>query len=219
MNTEKSLQVDNVSCVRQYRLLFTPISFELHSAQLLIIEGANGSGKSSLLRLLSGLSTSPQGIISWQGTPIQNLQSLYWHDLHYISHANGIKPGLTILENLQLAAILSSTERNPLIRPIYDQAAILEHLQLTKYKNTFAKYLSAGQKRRLALAKLFLFFKPLWILDEPLTALDAPSQHLFLSHLQNHLQAGGLAIISSHHAIHFPTFSETSIKTLRLESC
>ena len=217
MKTEKRLQAANLSCVRQHRFLFSPISFELHSSQLLIVEGPNGSGKSSLLRLLSGLSTSPQGTIFWQNTPIQSLRSIYGNYLHYISHLNGIKPGLTVIENLQLASVLSLTEDS--LHPTYDQAAILEHLQLSKHKNSLAKFLSAGQRRRLALAKLFLFSKPLWILDEPLTALDATSQTLFLSHLQNHLHTGGSAIISSHHALHFPAFAEMNIQTVVLNPC
>jgi len=211
MNTEKRLLVDNLSCVRQHRSLFVGISFELHSSQVLLVEGPNGSGKSSLLRLLAGLSTPTQGNITWQGRPIQNLRADYWHSLHYISHTNGIKLGLTVTENLQLARSLSLTLGS------VNYAAILEHLQLSANKNTLAKILSAGQKRRLALAKLFLIPKSLWILDEPLTALDMKSQTLFLSHLQNHLQTGGLAVISSHHSI--PNLAGMVVKTLRLEPC
>jgi heme exporter protein A len=200
MNTAKRLNVDDLSCVRQHQPLFISLSFELCPFQVLLVEGPNGSGKSSLLRLLCGLSTSTQGTISWEGKSIQDLRAEYWNNLHYISHTNGIKLGLTVAENLQLTNYLSQTSTET---TILDCLSVLERLQLHTNKNRLAKYLSAGQKKRLALAKLFLFPKPLWILDEPLTALDVATQTLFLSHLHHHLQAGGMAIISSHHPIHF----------------
>ncbi|RDI46588.1 heme exporter protein A [Aquicella lusitana] len=200
----------NLGCIRQHKTLFTHISFSLIPGHVLFVEGPNGSGKSSLLRLLTGLSTPSEGDVFWDGTPIQHLRAAYWHHLHYVGHPNGIKTGLTVTENLRLICQLGLSTS----AIAYD--TVLSMLQLDGDKNTQAKFLSAGQKRRLALAKLFLVWKPLWLLDEPLTALDHQTQQLFLFHLENHLQKGGIAVISSHHAI---AVKSSGVQTLRLQPC
>lgn len=208
MDTENKFEAINLSCIRQHNTIFANLSFQLTKGQGLLIEGANGSGKSSLLRLLSGLSTPSTGEIRWQEQAIQSISIEYVEKLHYIGHANGIKLGLTVEENLRLASYLSR-------QTSHDHDGVLSLLQLANHKFTQANYLSAGQKRRLALAKLFLFPKPLWILDEPFTALDANTQTLFLSHLEQHLKKGGMSIISSHHPINI----DAAMQTLRLEEC
>jgi heme exporter protein A len=209
MDTANKLIVTNLSCVRQLTPLFNHLSFTLSSGEMLLIEGPNGSGKSSLLRLLTGLSTPAGGEITWQQTSIQHLAAHYWQALHYIGHSNGIKLGLTVSENLHLAGCLAN-------HVIADEEPVLQALQLHAHKNTEASFLSAGQKRRLALAKLFLFPKPLWILDEPLTALDATTQAFFLSQLELHLQKGSIAIMTSHQPI---ALINRSQQTLRLGVC
>lgn len=205
-----SLHINNLSCIRQQRLLFENISFQLEAGEALLIEGPNGSGKSSLLRLLTDLSTPASGEIFWHGDKIQNCRDEYISELHYIGHTNGIKSGLTVTENLQLAqrlSLLPATQR-------YEK--ILEQLQLNSYKNTPAKNLSAGQQRRIALARLFLIPKKLWILDEPLTALDISTQTFFLENMEMHLLNGGIVVFSSHHPV---VFNRVPIKNLRLDSC
>lgn len=197
MDTGSVLSVSNLSCVRQQQIIFRDISFSLSAGESLLVEGENGSGKSTLLRLLTGLSTPTSGHIYWQ--------QQYTEALHFIGHTNGIKLGLTVKENLQLLSHLNSTK-------LISLDETLEKLKLSAYQQTLTQQLSAGQKRRVALAKLFLFPKPIWILDEPLTALDVDTQLLFLKHLDQHLQQGGISVISSHHSI-------PSIKTLRLTSC
>jgi heme exporter protein A len=215
INREYTLQASHLSCVRQQKMLFGDISFELQSGQALLIEGENGSGKSSLLRLLSGLSTPAEGNILWCGQAIQSIRDDYAQCLHYLGHSNGIKQGLTIAENLQLLNCISlAMPANELTKKI---DAVLEELQILAFKNTYVKNLSAGQKRRVALAKLFLIPKKIWILDEPLTALDTNAQTFFLNKLEIHLQGGGIAIISSHHAMTFT--NAAAIKNLRLISC
>ena len=209
MDAEKKLQAINVSCVRQQKKLFSDLSFTLTAGELLLIEGQNGAGKSSLLRLLSGLATPFSGDVFWQGESIHSARAAYHEQLHYMGHSNGIKLGLTVSENLELAAHLSSSRI-----PSFEN--ILESLQLSSYQNTLASYLSAGQKRRIALAKLFLYPKMIWLLDEPLTALDKHTQSIFLAQLKLHLKNGGIAIVSSHHTIHV---DQAVIHTLRLESC
>lgn len=202
-----TLEVQNLSCTRQHKSLFHQLCFQVTGGELLIIEGRNGAGKSSLLRLLAGLTTPQQGTIFWNKESIETLRSDYYQYLHYLGHANGLKLGLSVNENLLL-------QQHLLLASSSQEQEILDSLQLSDLKHVSANFLSAGQKRKLALAKLLLFPKPLWILDEPLTALDVTTQHLFLFYLEKHLQQQGLCIMSSHQAI--PTMTA---KTLRLGVC
>ena len=204
MTMEKKFQAINLSCKRQQQILFANISFELKSGEALFIEGPNGSGKSSLLRLLTGLSTPTKGEIYWQNQSIQYSRLTYWENLHYVSHQNGIKLGLTVMENLQLMAYLSEKQQDKI-------EETLSLLQLSHHQHTPTSYLSAGQKRRLALAKLWLFPKIIWILDEPCTALDAATQILFLTQLETHLQNGGISVMSSHHAMHLKNLATQTL--------
>ncbi|TAK73127.1 MAG: cytochrome c biogenesis heme-transporting ATPase CcmA [Gammaproteobacteria bacterium] len=199
MNTAFTLQVTHVSCIRQQRVVFENVCFHLQAGEILLVEGPNGSGKSSLLRLLAGLSTPTSGTITWQGVSRE--------ELHYLGHLNGIKLGLTVKENLRLAAYLAGQDDVSL--------TVLSRLQLDSYQNTPARYLSAGQKRRVALAKLFLIPKKLWILDEPFTALDVSTQAIMLARLEEHAQQGGMSIISSHH----PITCQAPMQRVRLASC
>jgi len=133
--------------------------------------------------------------------------------LHYLGHQHGIKLGLTVEENLRLAVQLAaSVGVSPSLTEQLD--ATFHLLQLGTHRHTLASALSAGQKRRLALARLWLINKPLWILDEPLTALDKASQELFLQHLEQHLLTGGMCVLSSHQALPI-----TPSHTLKLPLC
>ena len=209
MDTDMTLQVTHLGCIRQQKILFANLSFNLQAGAALLIEGPNGSGKSSLLKILAGLSTPEKGNVFWNKQDISNRSQHYWSHLHYVGHTNGIRHALTVVENLQLMSHL-----NAMTLPAYDD--VLAQLQLLNYQHTQACHLSAGQKRKLALAKLFLFPKKIWILDEPLTALDAASQELFLQQCEQHILNGGMCIISSHHPL---TFTSTASQTLRLTSC
>ena len=202
------LEAINLSCIRPHQTLFTQLSFQLNQGEILLIAGSNGSGKSSLLRLLTGLSLPTAGEIHWQHIPIHPIRAEYSEALHYVGHTNGIKLGLTVVENLQLAAHLTGFVFSGKFE------SLLTQLQLNAHKNTPAKYLSTGQKRRLALAKLFLIPKRLWILDEPFTALDTETQLFFTSSLEAHLQQGGMAIISSHHPMNM---THAALQIVRLD--
>jgi heme exporter protein A len=201
------LEASHLSCQRQYKLIFADVSFALQKGEALLVEGPNGAGKSSLLRILTGIASPSAGDVYWQGKPIESSDD-YKTNLHYIGHRDGIKLGLTVIENLRLSQQLA--EAKPA-----DINNILSLLNLTEQANTQTFYLSAGQKRRVALAALFLYPKILWILDEPLTALDLPMQHFFLERLESHLQNDGIAVISSHH----PFTLRSKTKHLRLEGC
>lgn len=206
----QGLHADQICCIRQQKFLFQQLSFNLNPGELLIVEGQNGCGKSSLLRLLTGLAEPDQGNIYWQGSNIKRICYDYWPKLHYIGHTNGIKLGLTINENLKLAMYLA--EHNASLHSIEN---VLDCLQLKEEQHLLTKYLSAGKKRRLALARLFLIKKPLWILDEPFTALDAQSIEIIRDALERHLNQQGLCVISSHHALNFNRCAEH----LRLGAC
>jgi heme exporter protein A len=185
--TSSLLTATQLVCYRQQRSLFAPISFSLRAGEALLVEGGNGAGKSSLLRLIAGIATPAGGELQWQG---QSLKA----DLHYIGHSHGIRLGLTVTENILLAGELAEqriTEIDP----------ILTRLLLSAEKNTPVQYLSAGQKRRVALAKLFLIPKILWVLDEPLTSLDITTQHLLLEKINQHQQLGGMCIMTSHQPV------------------
>ena len=207
---EKILFVRQLCCTRQQQSLFAPVSFELNAGELLLVEGPNGSGKSSLLRLLCGLATPAHGDIHWQSQCIHTQLQPYMASLHYVSHQNGLKLGLTIEENLRLTSCFSLSTHTPPLMPL------LEAFELSAYLHTPIRLLSAGQKRKVAFLKLFLFPKPLWILDEPLTALDAHTQGVFIQKLEEHIEQGGLSIISSHHPIHLQS---VAVKSLRLQPC
>lgn len=194
MGTDAGLKITNLSCAHQQTSLFTNLSCVINPGSALIIQGANGSGKSSLLRLLAGLTTPVSGNICWQEQPIANNLGDYQHQLHFIGHQNGLKLGLTALENLQLIQTLAQDKSE-------DIEKILARLNLTAQQHVQTHHLSAGQKRRLALARLLLIKKTLWLIDEPFTGLDSATQALFIILLETHLQQGGIAVLSTHHTL------------------
>lgn len=199
-----SLQAFKLGCIRQHKLLFSDLSFCVQAGSALVVTGPNGAGKSSLLRLLAGLSMPALGELWWQG---KRVSADYQAQLHYIGHTNGIKLGLSVLENLQLMNALSD-------QPTVDLELCLSLLQLDQQRQVLAGNLSAGQKRRIALAKLWLVPKRLWILDEPLTAIDAETQAVFSSHLAAHLKNDGVAVVSSHQSLPLQ-----DLQTLELLPC
>ncbi len=204
------LSIRQLSCARQQQTLFANLTLQLAPGDLLIVEGPNGSGKSSLLRILAGLASPSGGDMYWHGVSTTSQRQAFHADMHYVGHANGIKSGLSVTENLRLMQHLAG------INPDENNDGILTSLQLQHHRHTLACHLSAGQRRRLALARLLLLRKKLWILDEPLTALDMDTQTFFIDQLQHHLQSGGMAIISTHHII---PLQYRSMKKLRLPLC
>ena len=192
-----TLKVHDLAFVRKQEFLFQNICFSLQAGDLLLVQGANGAGKTTLLKMIALLSLHEQGKILWKDQDAQTLKEEYWQALHYISHGNGLKQTLTVYENLLLTQALHFKK--------IDAEEVLMQLQLMPLKNLPAYQLSAGQKRRLALARLFLIKKPLWILDEPLASLDATLQTFFLKNLQLHLSNGGICLLSSHQPIPFAT--------------
>lgn len=187
------LEASNLECVRGDRRLFAGVSFCLGAGGCLMVQGANGSGKTSLLRMLCGLSPPAAGEIRWGGAPIRELGEDYHGQLLYCGHAAAVQDELTALENARLSAALAGVAA--------DDAAALEALRqlgLRGREHLPARVLSAGQKRRVALSRLLLGKRRLWLLDEPLTALDGTAVAKVCGLIDAHLAGGGLVVLTSH---------------------
>lgn len=188
------LSASNLSCVRGDRTLFTGVGFEVGAGEWLHVRGANGCGKTSLLRLLAGLSKPAQGEIRWSGQPAND--DAYRGDLLFLGHHAAVKEELTALENLQLA---SSLDGNPL--PREEAVAALRRFGLQGREDLPVRFLSAGQKRRVLLARLVTRKARLWVLDEPFTALDTRAVQFLGTLIGEHLAGGGTAVVTSHQTI------------------
>lgn len=195
-----------LSCIRQDRVLFQGLDLELVPGQLLQVQGKNGAGKSSLLRLLAGLSTPDDGEILFQGLPLSQQLDQFSTSLCYIGHQSGIHEQLTALENLAFW-------RAAYELPYQDNLSLLGELGLAGLEDVPCRMLSAGQQRRVSLARLWLTQAPLWILDEPFTALDQHSIARLQQRFHQQLAAGGAIIVTTHQplSVDFP-----SLKTLEL---
>ena len=178
-------------------MLFDDLNIRIETGQMLLVEGPNGSGKTSLLRILTGLRLADQGEVLWRGEPIDRLAGDYYEQVNYVGHHDGVKLELTCIENLRLARAMGI----PSERDIDD---VLERVNLYAEGESDVANLSAGQRRRLALARLLATESLLWILDEPFTSLDRTSMAMFSDLFEQHLQAGGAIVMTSHHEISLP---------------
>jgi heme exporter protein A len=185
------LEVTGLSCRRGGRPVVRNLSFTVARGELLALTGRNGSGKTTLLRALALLVTADAGGIRWQGTDVRHDRDGWRRQIAWLGHLDGLKGDLTVAENLATACHLREA---PATR--VDEA--LAAFDLTPLANRAARTLSAGQRRRAALARVVAADAPLWLLDEPLNALDAPSQAALRTGLGKHLAAGGLAIAATH---------------------
>lgn len=203
------LEAINLECTRGDRPLITGLSFKLAAGELLHVVGSNGSGKTTLLRTLCGLSRPSRGEIHWGGTDIHRLGDEYRTRLSYVGHSNGIQGELTPEENLRAATCLGGSPE-----PARTEQA-LEHVGLTRFAHLPTKVLSQGQKRRLALARLLVLPKTLWILDEPVSGLDSRSVAVIENLLAGHLAAGRMLVITSHQEL---TWKAKTIHRISLDS-
>ena len=193
------LKAHDLKCVKGSTELFSNIHFQVESGEALVVEGSNGSGKTSLLRILCGFNYPADGEISWNGQNIDGHEE-YQQQISFIGHASGVKLDLTVLENLVFAQRLVGSERSE--EEIKD---IIRAVGLFKQRNILTRKLSAGQKRRVALARLQLEERQLWILDEPLTALDRNFVTEFEKVLETHLNNKGMLIVTTHRELILPS--------------
>lgn len=189
------LTVNQLTCTRSDRTLFTGLSFELQAGHVLRVQGSNGCGKTSLLQLLCGIGMPESGEISWHGQAIHQDASAYLSELAYLGHSLGVKRELTPVENLEFSAALCAYRTDLSI----DDA--LQKMRMLRFAEQPCLKLSAGQQRRVALARLLLGREKLWILDEPYSALDVHGQALLNELIQTHIANGGMLILTAHHAV------------------
>ena len=201
------LQGINLACVRGDRELFKDVNFSLEAGGLMQVRGPNGSGKTSLLRMLCGLSNPAAGEIHWCGTAIRSLNGDYFAAMTYIGHLSGTKDDLTVSENLRISSALSGFEVS-----IAEAGEALGYIGLSGRETLPVKVLSQGQRRRVALARLLVCKTPLWILDEPLVALDVTAVKLIQGLLEQHLQQGGMVVMTTHQEIEIAVASITQLQ-------
>jgi heme exporter protein A len=187
----QALSVAGLACRRGDRLLFEGLGFALAPGQLLLLTGPNGSGKSSLLRLLAGLSAPAAGRILWRGRAIAEDVPAHHQRLRFLTHLDGVKPALTVLENLRFWSALMGA-------PASRATSALAAFDLERIADLPARFLSAGQRRRLALSRLVLMPATLWLLDEPSTSLDSEGSERLLAAIAAHRAQGGIAVVATH---------------------
>ncbi|WP_293731052.1 cytochrome c biogenesis heme-transporting ATPase CcmA [uncultured Actinobacillus sp.] len=187
------LDIEQLACQRGDKILFTDLNLRFKSGDFVQIEGHNGIGKTSLLRILAGLAWPLAGKVRWNLEEIRTNRENYYADLLYLGHQSGVKPELTAWENLSFYQQVSRSKQGD---EIVWQA--LEIVGLLGREDLPASQLSAGQQKRIALARLWLSNAPLWILDEPFNAIDKSGVSVLTQHFEQHCEQGGIVILTSH---------------------
>jgi len=206
--TTPTLEVKKLYCERDQRTLLGGLSFVINTGEIIQIEGQNGSGKTTLLRILSGLLDNYEGDIFWNHQAIDEVRTDYYQALLYVGHLAGVKAMLSPEENLQWMSRLDPSLTK---LSIYEA---LEKVGLYGYEDVPCHSLSAGQQRRVGLARLYLSQAPLWILDEPFTALDKKGVAEKEALIADHVHQGGMVILTTHHELCIP---EKNVRRINLD--
>ena len=188
------LNAIDLTLFRGDRCLFKDLSFALNPGELLLLEGRNGSGKTSLLRAIAGLLEMESGTIDWNGSPVSKEPQVFQNSIVWMSHKVGFKGDLTLVENLQYESKL-----RPQSTADFDDT--LKQLNLSRLRRLPMRSLSAGQQRRVALARMLMSSATLWMMDEPVSNLDSEGRELAIHLLGKHLRNGGMAIVATHQDI------------------
>ncbi|WP_220460118.1 MULTISPECIES: cytochrome c biogenesis heme-transporting ATPase CcmA [unclassified Colwellia] len=206
-NNQVLLSANGLTCIREDRVLFEALNFSVFSGNIIQVEGPNGSGKTSLLRILAGLSQPYDGTVLFREQNITEQSDEFHQNILYIGHLPGVKGEITAQENLEFTLALHGND-------VSTAEETLEKVNLLGFENALASHLSAGQHRRISLARLWQSTAPIWILDEPFTAIDKRGveklEQLFLAHAQR----GGCVILTTHQDLSFP---EDKVKKITLD--
>ena len=197
------LIVNNLSCQRGYKLLFENLSFELNSGEVLKVSGPNGSGKTSLMKILAGLSSFETGSIDYDDTKINSEK--YNLNFLYLGHLAALSPELSCLENLKYTMRLGNDNLD------LDFSDALKKVGLEKFENELVGKLSAGQKKRIALSLLFITQSKVWLLDEPFSALDSKAIKIIETRVEDHCNSGGICILTTHQECNIKNMKEISL--------
>ena len=184
---------ESLTCIRGDRVVFTNLNFSIEEGEVLNLQGPNGSGKSTLLRLMAGLISPLEGKLIWNGSDVQIQERDFCVYFHYVGHQDAIKNALTVEENLRFWSDLRSLGRNE-----YMIKRALDTFSLTDLSSLPARFLSAGQRKRLNLTRLCTTTAPLWILDEPANSLDKESSEILDDLIKIHQKDGGILAIATH---------------------
>ena len=198
-----NLIINNLSCIRGYNQLFTDLSFELRPGEILKISGTNGTGKTSLLKIIAGLNSAESGSIFFKNNDINDINNKL--DIFYLGHLNALSPELSCIENLNFLLELGTENFNS---SCLDALSLVE---LNNYENELVANLSAGQKRRVALAALFITPSKLWLLDEPFTSLDSKGIEIVENQIKKHRDSGGLCILTTHQVCNIRNLRELNL--------
>jgi len=185
------LSAKNLTLIRGESCLFQGLEFALNRGELLLLEGQNGSGKTSLMRAIAGMLTLETGEILWNNVPVSEQRQEFHGSLVWLAHRTGLKGDLTLVENLRFEGALRRQAN-------VDRAAIFERLGISRLRRLPLRSLSAGQQRRVALARMLMSDVPLWLMDEPFTNLDREGRQLVMDLTEEHLASGGMCVMAAH---------------------